>query len=234
MLIFDAIKYCFSDPRWPSKSLATTFSYILLFPPFGYATRITQQVSRGQEKGLPEHDFGTEFVYGLGVMLISALYQIPTYFIYRATLEGIAPSLSRLGSISNIGNSLNQVNALLSNIAGFSLTGWLLVQFFGFFFWVGFVLWAVDGNIANFFNLPKIVSLIREKPVLLVSNYAQQFVAGILVYWLTIISTICICLPFFFAPFYIFVYGYVTGRTAKALELRAPEPDEIKDFKGDI
>ena len=126
------------------------------------------------------------------------------------------------------------MNALVANISGVSLTAWLLVQFFGFFFWIGMVLWAVNGNIASFFNVVAIARLIQQKPMLLIGNYIQQFIAGIIVYVLATVSVICICLPFLFIPFYLYVYGYVTGKTAQALDLRAAKPEELPGFKGDF
>ena len=79
MVLLDALAFTTRDRRWMQKSIATTFSYLLLFPPFGYLIRIAQAVSRGEDRGLPEHEFASEFLYGLGIVIPWAVYQRRLY-----------------------------------------------------------------------------------------------------------------------------------------------------------
>ena len=224
MVVFDAFGYALRDQRWITKSIVTTLTYFLIFPPMGYATLIAQKVSRGDEKGLPEHELGYELVSGIGITLAWAVYQIPTYFIYR--LLGGQVSLS-LGGLVNL-------NSAASAGSGVFIAVLLLTQVFGFIFWVAFVLWASTGKVSSFFNLVKINDTILAHYDRLIPNYIQLFVGLILWYIFVMLTTITICLPFVFLAFYLFIYGYITGKTARDLGLRAAAPGELTDFTGDF
>ena len=224
MVMLDAFGYAFRDRRWLTKSIVTTLTYLLIFPPMGYATLIAQKVSRGDEKGLPEHELGYELASGIAITLAWAVYQIPTYLIFRLLGGQVSLSLGGLANLNSVGNAAS----------GLFIAGFLLTQLFGFIFWVAFVLWASTGKVSSFFNLVKINDTILAHYDKLVLNYIQLFVGLILWYVFVVLTTITICLPFVFLAFYLFIYGYITGKTARDLGMRAAAPGELTDFSGDF
>ncbi|MBC8161628.1 MAG: DUF4013 domain-containing protein [Roseiflexaceae bacterium] len=86
MDIGKAFGFVTEDEKWISKVLIgglVLLVPIVNFALFGYALKVAENVARGDARPLPEwSEFGDLFMRGLYFVIISVVYQLPTFILY--------------------------------------------------------------------------------------------------------------------------------------------------------
>lgn len=228
MALLNGIIYTFKAADFPIKFISSFFKIFLILPLHGYQVRIAQQVSRGNESGLPSGACGEELSLGLGAFIL----QLPLYYIITTYVNN-APGTKQLASFDFSPGDFEGVigQAILSIAVGMFV--------FGIPSFVIYLRWITTGNYLAAFNLNATLEYIKENTLRVVSGYFQFQAAMLLLPIILIVGGVlmtqtflAICGILLLLPLPYLVQGYVVGKVAQETKVRAINPE--RDIYEDI
>ncbi|MCA9340570.1 MAG: hypothetical protein KDA17_06665 [Candidatus Saccharibacteria bacterium] len=213
MEILQGLAYVFKGRDFAARLLSSFFKLLPIgIPLFGYQVRISMEVSRGNEDGLPPGGFLSDI--GLGIALF--IVQLPVIYVLQLMFNAVVPLIN---TPTNDPGTL-----IMQQVASFAFAYALSI----IPSYIVYLRWIQTENIFAVFNVKATIETIQGHLPLVIWGYVQYVVVlalypiilvvgGIL----TVQFVLAICGVILLLPVPFLVQAYVIGKVGQKIGVRA-------------